>query len=149
MRALRFVSVIITAAALVVNAVVHLALAGVYDAIPGTLLGQGALFRIQAVIGIVIAVLLVLSLRVQRIALFVALSAAVVAAGGLALVVITALVPLDLTAIGLPYLFEPIWYSDKITTVLAQAVALITALMAAGIAASATLSRRRARLAQP
>lgn len=143
MRALRIIAVIIAAAGLVVNAIVHLALAGVYDAIPGTLLGQGALFRIQAVIGIVLAVLLLVSILVRRIALLVALASAVVAAGGLALVVITALVPLDLTAIGLPYLFEPIWYPDKIITVIAQAVALVAALVAAG------LSRRPARPAQP
>lgn len=143
MRALRFIAILLAAAGLVVNALVHLALAGVYDAIPGTLLGQGALFRIQAVVGIGFAVLLLVSLRVRRFAVITALASAVVAAGGLALVVITAIVPLDLTAVGLPYLFEPIWYPDKVITVVAQAVALVAAL------AAAALARRPAGPVQP
>lgn len=143
MRALRFATVVITAAALIVNAVIHLMLAGVYDAIPGALLGQGALFRIQAGVGIVIAVALMLSLVTPRITRLAALAAAAVAAGGLALVVITTIVPLDLTAIGLPYLFEPIWFADKITSAVAQAVALVTAVTLAVIAP------RRARPIQP
>ncbi|MDO9589930.1 MAG: hypothetical protein Q7J04_02165 [Microcella sp.] len=143
MLALRIISVIITAVALVVNAVIHLALAGPYDAITGTLLGQGDLFRIQAAVGIVIAVLLLVTFRGRRAALVVALAAAVVAAGGLTLVVVTALVPLDLTAIGLPSLYEPIWFADKMISVVAQAIALASALLAAVLARRPAPGARR------
>jgi hypothetical protein len=137
MLALRIITVTIAAVGLVVNAVIHLALAGPYDAITGTFLGQGDLFRIQALVTIVVAPLLLVSLRVRRVAVLVALAAVAVAAGGLALVVVTTLVPLDLTAIGLPYLFEPIWFADKIISALAQGIALI----AAGVAAALGVRR--------
>lgn len=143
MRALRIIAILAAAGGLIVNAIVHLALAGVYDAIPGALLSQGALFRIQAVIGIVLAVLLLVSLWMRRFAALIALAAAVVAGGGLALVVITAIVPLDLTALGLPYLFEPIWFPDKVITVVAQAVALVSAALAALLARRATRAAQR------
>lgn len=138
MRALRIALLIITAAALVVNAIIHFRLAGPFDAITGTLVSQGVLFRIQAVVNIV-AALLLLIVRTR----WAAALAALVAAGGLALVVTTALVPLDLTAIGLPFLFEPIWYADKVISAAAQALALVTAL------AAALLARRPAGSIQP
>ena len=137
MRALRIALLLVTAAALVVNAVIHLQLAGPFDAIAGTLVSQGTLFRIQAGANIVVAALLFTRTR------WAAVLAAVVAAGGLVLVVTTTLVPLDLTAIGLPFLFEPVWYADKIVSTIAQAVALVTAL------AAALIRRRPAEPVQP
>jgi hypothetical protein len=38
-------------------------------------------------------------------------------------------VPLDLTALGLPYLYEPSWYREKVIAVLAQALAVVGALV--------------------
>ena len=143
MLALRIITVSIAAVGLVINAVIHWTLAAPYDAITGTLIGQGDLFRIQAVVNIVVAIVLVVSLRFRRVAFLAALAAAAVAAGGLGLVVITAVVPLDLTAIGLPYLFEPIWFADKTISAVAQGIALI----AAGLAAA--LSFRRTGTTQP
>ncbi len=137
MRALRIALLLVSAAALVVNAVIHLRLAGPFDAITGTLVSQGSLFRIQAAVNIAAAALLVTRRR------WAAMLAALVAAGGLGLVVITTLVPLDLTTIGLPFLFEPIWYADKIVSALAQALALVSAL------AGALLARRPAGPVQP
>ena len=137
MRALRIVLLLVTAAALVVNAVIHLRLAGPFDAITGTLVSQGMLFRIQAAVNIAAAALLLTRTR------WAAALAALVAAGGLGLVVITTLVPLDLTTIGLPFLFEPIWYADKIVSAVAQALVLVTAL------AAALLTRRPAGPVQP
>lgn len=137
MRVLRIALLLVTAAALVVNAVIHLQLAGPFDAITGTLVSQGTLFRIQAAVNIAAAALLL----TRR--WWAAVLAALVAAGGLALVVTTALVPLDLTAIGLPFLFEPIWYSDKVISTVAQAVAVVTAL------AAAVIGRRPAGPVQP
>ena len=143
MLALRIIIVTIAAVGLIVNAVIHLTLAGPYDAITGALIGQGDLFRIQAVVNIAVAALLLVSLRYRRWAAVVSLAAAVVAGGGLALVVITALVPLDLTALGLPFLFEPIWFADKVVSAFAQGLALLAAL------GSAALSFRRAGAVQP
>lgn len=143
MLAMRIITVTIAVVGLVVNAVIHLTLAGPYDAITGTLIGQGDLFRIQAVVNIVVAALLLVTLRYRRWSVIVALGATAVAAGGLALVVITALVPLDLTPIGLPFLFEPIWFADKVVSAVAQAIALLAALGAA------VLSVRRAGVVQP
>ncbi len=137
MRVLRIALLLVTAIALVVNAVIHLQLAGPFDAITGTLVSQGTLFRIQAAVNIAAALLLITRTR------WAAAVAALVAAGGLALVVTTALVPLDLTAVGLPYLFEPIWYPDKVISAVAQAVALGAAL------AAALLTRRPAGPVQP
>lgn len=137
MRALRIALLLVTAAALVVNAVIHLRLAGPFDAITGTLVSQGVLFRIQAAVNIAAAALLLTRTR------WAAVLAALVAAAGLTLVVMTTLVPLDLTTIGLPFLFEPIWYADKVVSALAQGVALVTALTAA------LLTRRPARPVQP
>lgn len=143
MLALRIITVTIAAAGLIINAVIHLTLAGPYDAITGTLIGQGDLFRIQAVVNIVVAALLLVTLRYRRWSVIVALAAAAVAAGGLALVIITALVPIDLTALGLPFLFEPIWFADKVVSALAQGIALVAASLAAA------LSFRRTGAIQP
>lgn len=143
MLALRIITVTIAAVGLVVNAVIHVALAGPYDAITGTLIGQGDLFRIQAVVNIAVAALLLVSLRVRRLAVIAAVAAVVVAAGGLALVVITTLVPLDLTAVGLPYLFEPIWFADKIVSALAQGISLVAAMIAVALGLRRTGAAQR------
>lgn len=121
MSAARWILIALTSAALVVNAVIHLQLAGPFDAITGTLIGQGWLFRIQAIVNIAVAVLLLVVRRP-----WVAAAAAVAAAGGLALILITVAVPLDLTALGLPLLFEPLWYAQKTIAALVQGLAVLT-----------------------
>lgn len=111
----------LAALGLIVNAIIHLQLAGAFDAITGSLVSQGDLFRIQAGAGILIAVLLVAARRTWA-----AVLAALVAAGGLALLVLSTLVLLDLTVLGLPPLFEPVWYADKVIAVIAQAVTVVS-----------------------
>jgi hypothetical protein len=123
------------AIALLLNAVIHVRLAGPFDANPGALLSQGALFRIQAVVNAVVAVLVVARPRPWTMLLALA-----VAAGGAAVLTITTLVPLDATALGLPYLFEPAWYPAKQTSLVLQ-------LLAAAVAGGALLHRRRRRRA--
>jgi len=135
MLAARWILIGVTAAALIVNAVIHLQLAGPFDAITGTLIGQGWLFRIQAIVGIVVALLLIVIRRA-----WVAAVAAVAAAGGLALILITVAAPLDLTTLGLPVLFEPLWYPQKTVAAVVQAVAVGT-----GVALIGVLHRRDAR----
>ncbi len=109
---------VVIAAALVLNAVIHLRLAGPFDANPGALLSQGALFRIQAVVNLIVALLVVVRPRAWT--MFIAF---IVAAGGAAVLTLTSVVPLDGTAVGLPYLFEPAWYPAKQTSLVLQLLA--------------------------
>ncbi len=122
MRYVRWTATGILAVALIVNAVIHLRLAAPVDAVAGTIVTQGDLFRIQAVSNIVAIAVVVIARRRWADAL-----ALVIAAGGAALIVVTALVPLDLTAIGLPLLFEPAYYPDKTYALVAQLVAVAAA----------------------
>lgn len=121
------------ALALLINAYVHFVLATPFDAIVGSLVSQGALFRVQAVVNILAAVLI---LAVYR--WWTGLVVAVIAAGGLVLLVASVYVPLDLSALGFPVIYEPAWYSDKIVAVIAQALAVVGGLLVA------VLTRRRA-----
>ena len=132
MRVLRIALYALTGAGLIVNAVIHLQLAATFDAVTGSLLSQGDLFRIQAAAGILITVALVIARRA-----WVAAIAVLIAVGGLGMLVLTTLVPLDLTALGLPAIFEPVWYSDKVIAALAQGLAALAA------AALVVVERRR------
>jgi hypothetical protein len=134
-RHLPRVLTVVVAVALVLNAWIHFRLAGPFDANPGSLLSQGALFRIQGVVDVIAAILLVVRPRILT-----ALFAGLVAAGGAGILVLTTLVPLDGTALGLPYLFEPGWYPAKQTSLLLQ-------LLAAALVAVVLLRSARRRLA--
>jgi len=114
------------ALALLANAYVHFVLATPFDAIVGSLVSQGDLFRIQGVVNILAAVLI---LAVHR--WWIGLVAAAIAAGGLVLLVASVYVPLDLSALGFPVIYEPAWYPDKVITVIAQGFALIGGLVLA------------------
>ena len=122
MRYSRWIATGLLAVALIINAVIHLRLAAPFDAVAGTLVSQGDLFRIQAVSNVAAIAVVLLARRRWADAL-----ALVIAAGGAALIVVTALVPLDLTAIGLPLLFEPAYYPDKTYALVAQLVAVAAA----------------------
>ena len=119
MRVFLFIASAITAAGLIVNAIIHLSLAGPYDGNPGTLLSQGALFRIQAVAGLLAGTLVLIRPRLAT-----ALVAVVIALAGLASLLVTVVTPLDLTPVGGPFIFEPAWYKDKIISTAAQLVAI-------------------------
>jgi hypothetical protein len=126
MRIFTFAAALWTALALGVNAYVHFVLADPFDGNAGTLVTQGWLFRIEGAADILAAVLILV--RPRR---WTALIAGIVALGGLVLIVYTVYVPLDLTAIGLPYLYEPSWYQQKIVAVFAQALAIVGAIVVA------------------
>ncbi len=126
MRIFTIAARIWTALALLVNAYIHFQLAGPFDALVGTLVSQGALFRIQGVVNILAAILI---LVVHR--WWAGLAAAAIAAGGLALLVVSVYVPLDLSALGFPVMYEPVWYQAKVIAVVAQAVALVGGLLVA------------------
>ena len=135
MRVLRIALYALTGAGLIVNFVIHLQLAATFDAVAGPLLSQGDLFRIQAAAGILVAVALVIARRPWTAAI--AAIAVIIAVGGLGMLVLSTLVPLDLTALGLPVIFEPVWYSDKVIAALAQGLAALAA------AALIVVERRR------
>ncbi|GAA1701976.1 hypothetical protein GCM10009792_22860 [Microcella alkalica] len=122
MRALRWAATAALAVALIVNAVIHFRLATPFDAVAGTLVTQGDLFRIQAIANLAVIPLVAIVRRRWADTL-----ALVFAAGGAALIVVTALVPLDLSAIGMPVLFEPAYYPDKTTALIAQLFAVAAA----------------------
>jgi len=124
------------ALALLVNAYVHFLLATPFDAIVGSLVSQGDLFRIQGVVNILAAVLI---LAVHR--WWIGLVAAAIAAGGLVLLVASVYVPLDLSTIGFPVIYEPVWYPDKVVAVIAQGLALIGGLLVAVVARPRTAQK--------
>ena len=125
---------IVIAVALLLNAWIHFRLAGPFDANPGSLLSQGALFRIQAVVNLIVAVLIVVRPRAWT-----ALLAFAVAAGGAAILTLTSVVPVDGSIVGLPYLFEPAWYPAKQTSLVFQ---LLAAALAVGMMLHAVRTRR-------
>jgi hypothetical protein len=112
-----------TVAGLVVDAVIHLQLAPVYQlAAPGGI-GQGNLFRVEAVLALVTALFLLV--RPSRITYAAAFA---VAAGGLAAVLLYRYV--DVPAVGpIPAMYEPLWFAKKTVTAVAEAVATVTALI--------------------
>ena len=125
---------LIAAAGLAVDAYVHADLAGQFDG-NGTSLTQGTLFRVQAGLA-ALAALLVL-LHGKRLA---AAFALLVSASALGAVLLYKYV--DVGAIGpLPNMYEPVWYPEKVVTTIAEAVAVVASaglLLGTGIAGRGT-----------
>lgn len=109
-----------TAAGLLVDAVIHLDLAGQYQAAAPGGIGQGNLFRIQAAAALLVAGFVLL--RGTRAAY---LGALVTAGAGLAAVVLYRYV--DVPPLGpLPAMYEPLWFPSKTATAIAEALATLT-----------------------
>ncbi|WP_329458998.1 hypothetical protein [Streptomyces sp. NBC_01497] len=114
----RGIARLLAAAGLVVDAYLHAHLAGRYDAVSDSI-SQGTLFRIESAIAGVAALLVLFWRRVPG-----DLFAWATAAGGLALLLIYRYD--DVGSFGpFPDMYEPIWYSDKTITVIAQAVTIV------------------------
>ena len=112
---------VLVAAGLAVDVVVHLHLASGYD-LNTAALSEGALFRVEAALAAVAAVL-VLFTR-SRLGVVLAL---LVAAGGVGAVLLYQYV--DVGAVGpLPDMYEPISYPEKTYSLIAEAVAALAAL---------------------
>lgn len=111
---------VVTAIGLGVDAYVHADLAGQYDGNAGSGgISQGNLFRIEAAVASLAALLILLHGR--RLA---AAFALVVAASALAAVIVTRYY--DIGAIGpLPDMYDPAWYTEKTVSAIAEAVALV------------------------
>ncbi|MDQ6935686.1 MAG: hypothetical protein M3130_10435 [Actinomycetota bacterium] len=114
---------LLIAAGLVVDAVIHLRLAGGYQlAQPGGI-GEGNLFRIEAVVALLVAAYLLL--RPSRAAYGLA---ALVALSALAAVVVSRYV--NLPAFGpIPSTYEPIWFFQKTLSAVAEGAAGALALI--------------------
>lgn len=106
-----------TAAALVVSAVIHIQLApGYQQAAPGGI-GQGTLFLVQAGAAVLAAIYVLL--KNSRVAFA---AAAAVALSSLAAVILYRYV--QIPALGpLPSMYEPVWYTAKTITAVAEALA--------------------------
>lgn len=118
-----FVLRIVIAAALLVDAVIHLQLAANYQlAAPGGI-GQGNLFRIQAAAAILAAIYVLV--RGSRGAY---VTAAIVALAAFAAVVLYRYV--QVPAIGpIPSMYEPIWFLEKTLTAVAEGVGGVLAVI--------------------
>lgn len=112
---------LVVVAGLAVDAVVHWSLAGAMDlAAPGGV-GGGALFRGQAALAAVTAVLVLLLARRATYLL------AVLVAGS-ALLAVLAYTYLPIPAIGpVPSMYDPFWYPAKAITAVAEALAVAAA----------------------
>ncbi|GLZ42215.1 hypothetical protein [Actinokineospora sp. NBRC 105648] len=121
---------VVAAAGLAVNSYLHFSVAGDYDANTATI-SQGTVFRIEAGVAALAAVLILLTAH-RAAAAF----ALLVSIGSLAAVLLYRYV--DLGALGpLPNMYEPTWYTEKTLSAIAEAVAALAAALA--------LVRRRAR----
>lgn len=118
----RWLLAAVTAAGLAVDAYVHADLAGGYDAVKTSTISQGVLFRAEA--GAACLAALLILVRPRR---YTAAFAAVVAAAGLAAVLVYRYV--NVGKLGpLPSMYEPIWFPEKTRSAIAEAVATASAL---------------------
>ena len=117
----RLVLRLLVAAGLAVDAYVHLDLASAYDTTSARI-SQGTLFQIEGAAAAVAAVLVIAFRRwITDVLAF------LVAVGGFAAVVIYRYV--DVGAFGpFPNMYEPIWYTEKTVSAVAELVAALAAL---------------------
>jgi glucan phosphoethanolaminetransferase (alkaline phosphatase superfamily) len=127
---------LVTAALLGVDAYVHLHDAAKYDGFKSSVMTEGTLFRIQAVVAIVVAALVLIwpSVLTWLLSLLVAGSAAVA---------VTLYTYVNVGQLGpLPNLYENTWHEPgKIPSAIAEAAAALISL--AGLAMAARRRRRR------
>ena len=108
--------VLVTAAGLAVDAYMHLKVAADYDVIPGTISG-GDLFRAESAAAIAVALLVLV--RPGRLAYLLAFLVAASALGAVMLYT-----NVDVGTLGpLPDLYEPVWFTEKTVSAIAEAVA--------------------------
>lgn len=111
----------LTAAGLVVDAIVHLRIAGDYDRV-GDQITVGMLFRVESAVALIAAIAVVASSH--RLASLLAGLVAASAVGGLLMSVYW-----QVGAIGpLPDLYEPIWFTEKKIALLAESISALAAL---------------------
>lgn len=115
---------VVIAAALLVDAVVHLRLAGGYQQSAPTGIGAGYLFRVESAAAVVAAAWVLW--RGSRAALLAAF-----AVGLSAVVAVLLYRYVDVPAVGpLPAMYEPVWFAEKAWSAVAEAVAAAAAALA-------------------
>ena len=120
--ALSWVLRLVTAVGLAVDAYMHLKVASDYDVIPGTISG-GDLFRAESAVAIAVALLVLV--RPGRVAYLLAFLVAASALGAVMLYT-----NVDVGTLGpLPDLYEPVWFTEKTVSAIAEAVAAGAAAM--------------------
>ncbi|WP_152627791.1 hypothetical protein [Streptacidiphilus neutrinimicus] len=130
-----WVLALVTAAVLAVDAFVHADLAPGYDGVTADV-SQGTLFRVEAALAALAALVLLVWHRRPAAWAF----AFLVAAGGVAAVLLYRYV--DVGTLGpLPNMYEPIWFPEKTASVIAEAVGAGTALL--GLVLAWRVRRRR------
>lgn len=113
---------LLTAGGLAFDAYVHIVTASAYDFPAGGVVTQGDLFRVEAGVAIVAALLVLVLPRRTTFGV-----AFLVAASAFGAVVLYRYV--DVGSIGpLPDMYEPVWTPDKLASAVAEAVAAATAL---------------------
>ena len=116
---------LVVAAGLIIDAVVHLRLAPGYQLADPAGIGQGNLFRVEAVVALVAATYVLL--RGSRLSFALA---SLVGLSALAAVVVTRY--LQVPALGpIPSMYEPVWFFQKSLSAAAEGVAGCLALFAA------------------
>jgi len=119
-RAVLVIVRLITAAGLAVDAYCHADLAAAYDGIAGSV-SQGTLFLIEAGAASAAALLVLVLAGRAGFAL-----AAVVAASALGAILLYRYV--DVGSLGpLPNMYEPVWFAEKTTAAVAEAIATVAA----------------------
>jgi hypothetical protein len=126
---------LVAAAGLVADAVVHLQLAPDYQLAAPAGIGQGNLFRVEAVVAVLVALwVLVRPSRLSFAAAF------LVAASALAAVLLYRYV--DVPAFGpIPSMYEPLWFPEKTLSAVAEAVATLAALTGLARVRTAVVAR--------
>ena len=126
---------VVIAAGLGVDAYVHLHLASSYALVKTSVVSQATLFRIEGIAAIVAAVVLLV-----RPHWLTALFALLVSGGGVAAVLLYT--DTDPGKIGpLPDMYEPVWFTEKTNSLIAEAIAAGVALLVLAL----LLARRRVR----
>lgn len=122
MKILRTTLVVVVVVGLAVDAYVHLRLASTFDPIRATV-SQGQLFRVEGIAAILAAVFLLV--RPSR---WSAAVAAMVAGGGVAAVLLYAVV--DVGPVGpLPNMYDPTWTPLKTWSAIAEVAAALAAVL--------------------
>jgi hypothetical protein len=126
---------LVAAAGLVADAVVHLQLAPDYQLAAPAGIGQGNLFRVEAVVAVLVALWVLV--RPSRLSFGVAF---LVAASALAAVLLYRYV--DVPAFGpIPSMYEPLWFPEKTLSAVAEAVATLVALTGLARVRTAVVAR--------
>jgi hypothetical protein len=136
-RPVRIALRVVAAVGLVYDGVSHLQVAVNYDGNRGALVAQGDLFRMQAAVAI-LAALLVLLVRHRWTDVF----ALLVAASAVAAVVTYRFADLGPVA-GLPDMFEPIWYPEKLLSLVAELLASLALVVLLLVGRPAGANRNR------